>query len=220
LSQKEKAIAQQRGFTLEQLPVAVDGIAVAVHPSLNVPGLTLDQLQQIYQGKIANWNQVGGPNLPITPFSQRPEAGDTVLFSTQKHGWQQPFESRVKYVYSTTEALRQVSQTPGGLYYASARAVVGQCSVKPLPIGRTGEQLVPPYRQPLVKPGQCPTQRNQLNSEAFENVSYPITRKLFVIIKQNRGKEQQVGGNIYLLMTEPAATPALSIKTNFFTTSG
>lgn len=192
LTQEEKAIAQQRGFTLEQLPVAVDGVAVVVHPTLQVPGLTVDQLQQIYQGKITNWNQVGGPNLPITPFSQHPKDGDTVIFSAH-NGRQQPFGSKVKYTYSTTEALRQLSQTPGGLYYASARGVVAQCSVKPLAIGHTAERLVPPYREPLVKPEQCPSQRNQLNTEAFQNGSYPITRNLFVIIRQNQGKEQQVG---------------------------
>jgi phosphate transport system substrate-binding protein len=202
LTKEESAIAQQRGFTLEQRPIAIDGVAVVVNPSLNVPGLTVDQLQQIYRGEIANWSQVGGPDLPITPFSQRPEDGDTGIFSAQD-GLQQPFGPNVQYVYSTTEALRRVSQTPGGLYYASARGVIAQCSVKPLPLGRTANQLVPPYREPLVSPEQCPSQRNQLNLEAFENGSYPITRNLFVIIKQNQGKEQQAGeAYANLLLTE------------------
>jgi phosphate transport system substrate-binding protein len=75
--------------------------------------------------------------------------------------------------------------------------------VKPLPLGRTADQLVPPYREPLVSPEQCPSQRNQLNVEAFENGSYPITRNLFVIIKQNQGKEQQAGeAYANLLLTE------------------
>lgn len=186
LSESEKAIAKTRGFTLEQRAVAVDAIAVVVHPSLKVSGLTLDQLQQIYQGKVTNWNSVGGHNLPIKPFSQRLEDGDTFF------EWQQQTAPSVKYVSTTTEALRQVSQTPGALYYASARAVVPQCSVKSLPIGRTDDRLVAPYREPLVTQKQCPTMRNQLNTEAFIDGSYPITRKLFVIIKR-QGKEQQVG---------------------------
>lgn len=190
LTQSEKAIARSRGFTIEQRPVAVDAIALVVHPSLKVSGLTINQLQQIYQGKITNWSSVGGPNLPIKPLSQRLEDGDTVVFSPQK---KQPFAPNVKYVSTTTQGLRQVSQTPGALYYASARAVVGQCSVKPLPIGRTADQFVAPYRQPLVTPQQCPARRNQLNTEAFEDGSYPITRNLYVIIKQNQGKEQRAG---------------------------
>jgi len=193
LTAKEYAMARQQGFTLEQRQVATDGIAVVVNPSLQVPGLTVNQLQQIYLGEITNWSQVGGPDLPITPFSQHPEDADTVLFSAQPVLKKQALSSNVQYVYSTTEALRRVSRTLGGLYYASARGVVPQCSVKPLPLGLTPTQLISPYREPLVSPHLCPPQRNQLNTEVIKNGSYPITTKLFVIIKRDKGREQQAG---------------------------
>ncbi|MEA5601847.1 PstS family phosphate ABC transporter substrate-binding protein [Nostoc sp. UHCC 0252] len=187
LTDEEQAMAKERGFTLEQRQVGMDGIAVVVNPSLNVAGLTVDQLQQIYSGKITNWNQVGGPNLPITPLSQRPEDADTVILKGQALG------SNVQYVYSTTEAVRQLSKIPGGVYYASARSVIFQCSVKALPLGSTSSQLIPPYQEPMVSPEQCPRQRNQLNTQAVKNGSYPIIANLFVIIKQNKGQEQQIG---------------------------
>ncbi|BAZ00164.1 periplasmic phosphate-binding protein of phosphate ABC transporter [Tolypothrix tenuis PCC 7101] len=203
LTEEEKAIAKERGFTLEQRQVGIDGIAVVVNPSLNLPGLTVDQLQQIYLGKLTNWNQVGGPNLPITAFSQKPENADTSIFSSNGESTKQALGSNVKYIYSTTDAVRQLSKTPGGIYYASARAVVPQCSVKPLLLGRTGTDFVSPYRQPFVSPEQCPRQRNQVNTEAIKNGSYPITSKLFVIIKQNKGQAQQAG-NAYanLVLTD------------------
>jgi len=193
LTAQEYTIAQQRGITLEQHQVGVDGIAVVVNPALKVPGLTVDQLQQIYLGQITNWKRLGGPDLPITPFSQKPENADTVLFFTKRVLEKQALSSNVQYVYSTTEALRRVSQTFGGLYFASAPAVVLQCLVKPLPLGRTQDQLISPYREPLVPPNQCPLKRNQINTEAIKNGSYPITTKLFVIIKRNNSREQQVG---------------------------
>ncbi|MDZ7960616.1 MAG: substrate-binding domain-containing protein [Aulosira sp. DedQUE10] len=193
LTDEEQAIAKERGFTLEQRQIGIDGIAVVVNPSLNVPGLTVDQLQQIYLGQLTNWNQVGGPNLPITAFSQQSENADTIIFSSNSDLKKQALGSNVKYLYSTTEAVRQLSKNPGGIYYASARAVVPQCSVKPLPLGRTAADLVSPYRKPLVSPEQCPRQRNQVNTEAIKNGSYPITSKLFVIIKQNKGQEQKAG---------------------------
>ena len=193
LTSEEYAIAKQRGFTLAQRQVGIDGIAVVVNPSLNVSGLTIDQLQQIYLGQITNWKLLGGPNLPITPFSQRPEEAGTVIFSANKYLNGQALSSNVHYVYSSTEALHLVNQTPGGLYYASAPAVVPQCSVKSLPLGRTPTQLIPPYRQPLVPPDQCPLQRNHINTEAIKNGTYPITTSLFVIIKQNKGREEQAG---------------------------
>ncbi|MEH1912398.1 PstS family phosphate ABC transporter substrate-binding protein [Nostoc sp.] len=193
LTDEEQAMAKERGFTLEQRQVGMDGIAVVVNPSLNVPGLTVEQLQQIYLGKITNWNQVGGPNLPITPLSQRPEDADTVIFPSNTDLKGQALSSNVQYVYSTTEAVRQLSKTPGGIYYASARSVVPQCSVKALPLGSTSGQLIPPYSEPLVSPEQCPRQRNQLNTQAIKNGSYPIIANLSVIIKQNKGREQRIG---------------------------
>lgn len=203
LTDEEQAIATQRGFTLEQRRVGIDGIAVVVNPSLKVPGLTVDQLQQIYSGKITNWEQVGGPNLPIIPFSQRPENADTVIFSSNNNSKEQAFGSNVQYVYSTTEAVRKLSKTPGGLYYASARSVVPQCSVKALPLGRTSSELIPPYREPLVSPENCLRQRNQVNTEAIRNGSYPMTAEMLVIIKQNKGREQQIGdAYTKLLLTE------------------
>ncbi|MEH1931456.1 PstS family phosphate ABC transporter substrate-binding protein [Nostoc sp.] len=193
LTDQEQAIAKERGFTLEQRQVGMDGIAVVVNPSLNVSGLTVEQLQQIYLGQITNWNQIGGPNLPITPLSQRPEDADTVIFPNNSDLKGQAFGSNVQYVYSTTDAVRQLSKTPGGVYYASARSVVFQCSVKALLLGRTSGQLIPPYREPMVSPEQCPRQRNQLNTQAIKNGSYPMLANLFVVIKQNKGREQQIG---------------------------
>ena len=193
LTAAEADIARQRGFTLEQRQVGIDGIAVVVNPALKVSGLTVDQLQQIYLGQITNWKQVGGPDLPITPFSQQPENADVLMLAGKQVLNKQTLGSNVEYVYSTTEALRRVNQTPGGLYYASARGVVHQCMVKPLPLGLTPTQLISPYTEPLVPPNQCPQKRNQVNTEAIKNGSYPITTKLFVIIKQNQGREQQIG---------------------------
>jgi phosphate transport system substrate-binding protein len=192
LTAEEYALAKQRGFTLEQREVATDGIAVVVNQALNLPGLTVEQLQQIYLGKITNWKQVGGVDLAIIPLAQQPENADTVLFS-DKPKLQQAFGSNVQYVYSTTEALRRVSKTPGAVYYGSARGVIPQCTVKALPLGRASTQLISPYREPLIPSNQCPQKRNQVNTEVFKNGSYPITSKLFVIIKQNKGREQKVG---------------------------
>lgn len=193
LTSEEEEIARQRGFTLEQRQVGIDGVAVVVNPTLKVSGLTVDQLQQIYLGKITNWKQVGGPDLAITPFSQNPEDADVLLVSGKQVLDKQALGPNVQYVYSTTEAIRRVNKTPGSLYYASARGVVTQCMVKPLPLGLTATQLIPPYRQPLVPANECPQKRNQINTEAIKDGSYPITTKLFVIIKHNQGREQQVG---------------------------
>jgi phosphate transport system substrate-binding protein len=191
VTDEEYQRARTRGFTLKQIAIAIDGIAVAVNPSLNLPGLTIEQLKGIYTGQITNWQQVGGPSLPITPLSRDAKSGGTVeLFVDQVLGGQ-PLGSDVTIVSTTTRALQVLGSTPGGIYFASAPEVVPQCSIKPLPIGRTANQFVPPYQEPFVN--QCPNQRNQLNIQAFQSGDYPLTRNLFVVVKQNGQIEQQAG---------------------------
>ncbi|MEI2577764.1 PstS family phosphate ABC transporter substrate-binding protein [Scytonema sp. PRP1] len=197
--------AQQRNFTLSAIPVAIDAIAVAVNPDLNLNGITIDQLKGIYTGKFTNWIQVGGPDLPITAYSRREEDSGTVKFFEENIlGENGKFGPNVKFIPITTNALQKVIKNPGGIYYGSAPEVVPQCWVKSLPIGRQLTQLVPPYKGSFVPPSQCSEQqRNQLNKEAFKSGQYPITRHLFVIVKQN-GQDEERAGKAYanLLRTD------------------
>jgi phosphate transport system substrate-binding protein len=203
LLDREVSRAAVRGFGLKQIPVAIDGLAIAVHPNLNIPGLTLAQLKAIYTNKITNWKQLGGPNLPIKPYSRPLSDGGTVELFVQDILAGQPVSSNVEFVATTTQALQKIAGNPGGIYYASAPEVVPQCSIRSLPIGRQTGKFVPPYREPFVPQSQCPNRRNQLNVGAFQSGQYPITRNMFVIIKQNSQSEQQAGeAYANLLLTE------------------
>ena len=193
LLEKEYRQAQQLGFQLKQIPVAVGGIAVAVHPSLDISGLTIDQLSSIYSGQIKNWQEVGGPEMQIKPYSRPASTGGTVeLFQTNILRGQK-FGANVKYFATTTEALRRLAKDVRGIYYGSAPAILPQCSVKPLPLGQKPSRFIAPYYQPLVSPDRCPNQRNKLNIKAFKTATYPLTHYLYVIIKENNGLEEQVG---------------------------
>jgi phosphate transport system substrate-binding protein len=200
LKPEEYEEARQRGFELEEIPVALDAIAFAVHPDQTTSGLTIEQIRDIYLGTITNWQQVGGPNLPITPYTRRPEAGGTVQFFQENILGEAPFGNTVEYVPDTTQALRTVNQDPGGLYYASVPEVVPQCGIKPLPVGRQAGQFVSPYAEPYVPPANCPAQRNRPNTEAFNSGDYPVTRRLFVIVKRNGQSDEQAGDAYARLM--------------------
>lgn len=185
--------ASQRGFGLKQIPVAIDGLAIAVNPNLNIPGLTIDELKSIYTGQITNWKQLGGPDITIKPYSRPTSDGGTVELFVQDILGGQSFGLNVEFVSTTTQALQKLAGSPGGIYYASAPEVVPQCTIKPLPLGSKPGQLVPPYQQPFVPPSQCPRLRNQLNIKAFQAGQYPITRNLFVVVKQNGQIDEQAG---------------------------
>jgi phosphate transport system substrate-binding protein len=194
LKAQELQQAAARGIKLQAVPVAIDAIVVVTHPALNVPGLTVEQLKQIYTGEITNWQQVGGPDLAITALSRSPGTGGTVDFFVERVlGAGGVLGSNVTTIADTTTGLRQTAATPGAIYYGSAPEVVDQCTVRPLPLGKVSGQWIPPYQEPFVPLTACPGQRNRINQAAIREGSYPLTRQLFVIFTQNGQSEEQAG---------------------------
>ncbi len=176
---------RSRNVILEQQPVAIDGLAIYINKELadKIKGLTLEQVKEIFTGKITNWQEVGGPNLKITPFSRDPEDGGTPEFFRETVLEEGEFSSQVKpYVRDTTESLRKVAATSGGIGYATASETCNQSTVVSIPLSKTSNSG-------LINP--C--QGQQVNIAEFANDNYPITRRLFVIIKRDGGLDEQSG---------------------------
>ena len=199
LHPQEYQLAKKYNVTLKQIPIAIDGIVFAVNPQLNISGLTVIQLQDIYTGKIVNWKQLGGPDLKIIPYSQPPRVSGTAEFVIQYVLDKQKLGSNVKLVASVTQALREVNDDKGAIFYGSAAEIIGQCTIKPLPIGSSLDNLIAPYIDPLVKSQECPQSRNQIDHQVFQSAKYPLTHYLFVIINQN-GKIEEKAGIAYANM--------------------
>ncbi len=193
LHPQEYQLAKEQNFTLLQVPVAIDAVAIVTNPSLDIPGLTLEQLKDIYTGKIVNWKQVGGPDLEIVPYSQPSHISGTAEFFAEKVMKKDYLGSHVNLVNSVTEGIKDTAQHEGAIFYASAPEIIGQCSVKPIPIGENLNNLISPYVEPLVTPQQCPQLRNQINPQLFQEAKYPLTHHLFVVIKQNDEMEEKAG---------------------------
>jgi len=130
----EFAQGNQRGFKLEQVPVAIDGIVLYVNPGVSIPGLTLSQVRDIFTGKIKNWQEVGGPNLKITPFSRNAKASGSVEFFIEGVLEKQALGASVQQVRDTTQSIREVAKASGGVGYATASEIIGQKTIRPLPL--------------------------------------------------------------------------------------
>lgn len=79
---KEEEIEEARANGVEPVEhvVARDAIAVVVHPDNPVDALTLQQISDIYSGKINNWREVGGEDRPIVRLSRETNSGTHVYF--------------------------------------------------------------------------------------------------------------------------------------------
>ncbi len=191
LKDSEYQRAQMRGFRLEQIPIAMDAIAIYVHPAVKVPGLTVAQVRDIFTGKVTNWQQLGGPNLPVIPFSRNLVAGGTVDFFRETVLEGQNLGPNVREIRDTTHSLRQVGATPGGIGYADVSLVVRQEMVRIVPIAKGPGS---PYVAPDID-------GKEVNFRVITDGSYPVTRRLFVIIKRDGGLDEKAGvayANLFL----------------------
>ncbi|MCJ8278411.1 MAG: substrate-binding domain-containing protein [Rivularia sp. ALOHA_DT_140] len=172
---KESEIQSSFGdFKLREIPLAKDAIAIAVNHELKIPGLTIQNLKDIYTGKKTNWKEFGGPNLKIIAYSRNPTKGGTPEFFVKEVLDSEELGENIELVNTTTEGLQKVEKNPGAIYYASAPEVVPQCSIRTLPIGQTSNNFVSLYKKPFISAQKCKEEKkrnnyNQVNVEELRS---------------------------------------------------
>jgi phosphate transport system substrate-binding protein len=113
---KEFSAAAEKGVMPVAHVVAIDGIAIIVHPSNPVAELTVAQVRDIYSSKITNWSQVGGPDKKIIAVSRDSNSGTFECFNNlvmQK----EKIAGSTEYVGSNGAVRQRVQSTPGAVGY-------------------------------------------------------------------------------------------------------
>ncbi|SNY88522.1 ABC-type phosphate transport system, substrate-binding protein [Nocardia amikacinitolerans] len=83
--------AKGPGYTaLQARPLALSMFAVVVHRDLGVTDLTVAQVRDLYRGRITNWREVGGPDVPVVLIDRAPGSGTRVIFEDALLGGAQP----------------------------------------------------------------------------------------------------------------------------------
>ena len=141
---------------LTSVIVARDGVAVIVNPANPVKNLTLDQIRDVFNGKIANWKELGGIDGTITVVSR--EAGS---------GTRSSFEKIVGDVKLTANALVQDSN-------GSIRETVAG---DPKAVGYLSQGLVNDKIKALTVGG------HPCSTEAVIAGHYPLVRPIFLLTK-------------------------------------
>ncbi len=137
--------------------IAVDAITIVVHPSNKISELTLEQVREIFAGKITNWKEVGGEDKPIV-----------VVIREEGSGTRETFEKKVmKGEECTGDALQKPSNG----------AVKATVATNENAIGYIGLGYVDASVKALRINGVAPTKDTARSGE------YPISRKLYMITK-------------------------------------
>lgn len=99
--------------------IGADAVALVVSADVwraGVRSLSRDEMRAIYEGRITNWSQVGGPDLAIAFFCKEPGRGTFEVFARWLYG--DPDEApaaRAPEVGGNEEARNKVASTPGAL---------------------------------------------------------------------------------------------------------
>lgn len=74
-SEDQLQMAQDAGVEFECTPFLNGGFVFFVNKSNPVDSLTIEQLHDIYAGKITNWKEVGGDDVEIIPYQRSENSG-------------------------------------------------------------------------------------------------------------------------------------------------
>ena len=160
--EKSKAKAAYGADVVEH-PVALDALAVFVHSSNAVQSLTIAQLKDIFQGKVTNWNQVGGGDAPIILYGRESSSGTYDYFREHVLA-KEDFAPRVQTLQGTAAVINAVGNDKNGIGYGG---IAYAKEVRPLPIAAAGAQPVGPSEATVA------------------DGTYPLSRKLFFYYPAN-----------------------------------
>lgn len=97
--------------------VAMDGLAIIVHPSNPIAQLTMEQVRDIYTGKLQSWKDLGGPDLKIVKISRDTNSGTYETFESLVMN-KEKIASDAEYVGSNGAVRQRVQSTAAAIGYA------------------------------------------------------------------------------------------------------
>ncbi len=150
----EIELAKSRGVNPVEHVVALDAIIPVVHPGNQVSNLTIDQLSQIYQGKITNWKEVGGEDRRIVVISRDSSSGT--------------FESWDHFV------MKKAKVTPRAQMLASNGALVTAVAKNRFAIAYLGIGYLNASVKPLQVDGVTASIQTAMSK------AYPLSRELYM----------------------------------------
>jgi phosphate transport system substrate-binding protein len=166
IKEKEIALARQKGIEPYEIIVAMDGLAVVVNPNNPVRKLTLEQLAQIFTGKITNWKELGGQDSKIVILSREVNSGTHVYFK--------------EHVLRKGDPNSQEEFSPQALLLPSSQAIADEVANNPSAIGYYGMGYLSDRQEPVFV---AKDENSEYIAPTIENVKsgrYPISRPLFL----------------------------------------
>jgi phosphate transport system substrate-binding protein len=166
---KEIELAEKKGIKPFEIKAALDGLAVVVNPKNTVDKLTLDQLADIFTGKITNWKQLGGHDGAIVLLSREVNSGTHVYFK--------------EHVLRKGNANGTEEFSPSALMLSSSQAIADEVAGNADAIGYYGMGYISAKQKTV---SIAPDANSEYVAPTIDNVvsgHYPISRPLYLYTK-------------------------------------
>ena len=170
MKDEEMKTAEGKGLKVKEIAVAMDGITIIVNPKNPVKSLTVQQLSDIYTGKVKDWKELGGTAGKIVAIGRDSSSGTYEFF---KEDVLKKADYRTDMVQSKANPAigTNVGQNAGAIGYigvAFASEYVKAGKVKEMPIAfKAGEEAILPTVE-NVHSGKYPISRSLYNYVAGE----------------------------------------------------
>lgn len=112
--QAKPVIGDLHSAELEHV-IALDGLAVIVHPENPLSQLSIDQVRGVFSGQLANWSSLGGPDLPIRLYGRDDKSGTFDSFKSMVLSDSVPLSTSTRRFESSSELEATVSGDPGAI---------------------------------------------------------------------------------------------------------
>lgn len=226
---------QGRGDLLDvaqEYVVAVDSIVTVVSPGNPIENLTVDQMARIFSGRVRNWKEVGGIDMPVTVYTRQEESGTRGVFTDAILA---PFGVEMSSSAVTVKGSKQMSQRvtadPGAIGYlgfaslGTAKSVdlIASCGIKMTPSAFSAKT----EEYPLERRLRLFTDNRPLDPVAQELLDFAVSPKADALVQEagfidlgitlRQKGEGHVNINFQDYVDEPEALPYM---TNLLTTLG
>jgi phosphate transport system substrate-binding protein len=107
---------------LQVFTIAYDGIAIVTNPDLELPTLSIEQVQAIFAGEITNYSEVGGPDAEIIVVSREEGSGTRAAFEElvmEANDSEAMISENALLQQSNGQVRTTVSTTPDSIGYLS-----------------------------------------------------------------------------------------------------
>lgn len=164
----ELELARQRGVDARPIVFAIDALTFVCHEDLPVDALSLDQVREIYTGRIRNWSAIVGAacDLPISLYGRQGNSGTFAYI--QNEVLQDEYSLEMKQMNGTSQILESLKTDPAGIGYVGIGYV----------LNKSGEVMDGVKIIPVFLPAENRTV-DPSDTVTIINGSYPVIRPLY-----------------------------------------